>query len=50
MNRYPHNCDDDYEQELIEMDERRKHEDGGCDGAPVCGDCLDELDRGNNAD
>lgn len=32
--------------ELIEQDEREKHEAGECEGAPVCGECLDAQERG----
>lgn len=46
----PGNCRHEAEQELIELDQRGKHDDGECEKAPVCGYCLDELDRGNNAD
>ena len=44
MTRYPHNCDTDREQELIEADERRLHDDGDC--PRDCSYC--ELDRERN--
>ncbi len=32
--------------ELIEQDEREKHQAGDCKGAPECGECLDEQEGG----
>ena len=41
--KYPHGCLGDYEQELIEYTLWNLHDIGECDGAPVCGYCLDEI-------
>ena len=45
MKPYPHNCQHDYEQELIELDQRNAHLASDCEGAPGCGDCLDAQEQ-----
>lgn len=40
--RYPHDCDHDYQIELIEAEQLELHLDFMCKGAPECGYCLDE--------
>ena len=45
----PYNCRHDAEQEAIEEAARLRHEQGECDGAPGCGDCLDEQERGEQS-
>ena len=39
-----YNTRHDHEQEQIELAQRERHERGECEGAPVCGVCLDLVE------
>ena len=49
MKPYPHECNVDYIEELINYTERQLHEAGECKGAPECGWCLDAQERGEES-
>ena len=46
---YLHDCDHDYIEELINYTERQLHNAGECKGAPECGYCLDDQERGDQS-
>jgi biotin synthase-like enzyme len=46
----PYNCKHEYEQEEIEMEALRQHEEGNCPGYPQCGYCADLRDERQEKD
>lgn len=44
-----HDCDHDHVTEIIEYTLRQLHEAGECPGAPLCGYCQDDQERGEES-
>lgn len=42
-------CRADYEAEQIAEAERQAHDDGACEGAPMCLYCVDEQETGESS-